>query len=73
MPFSVSAQMPSAESQIADAVLALDESDRAATAVLGYNTDGDLIVLREGSNTLVCLADDPKKEGFFGGLLPYGP
>src|SRR5699024_2334269 len=32
--------------------------------VLGYNAEGKLITLREGNNELVCLADDPKKEGF---------
>jgi hypothetical protein len=31
-------------------------------AVLGYNASGKLVTLREGSNDLVCLADDPKKE-----------
>lgn len=52
----------SAGDQIASSILAAPEERRAEAAVLGYNTAGKLVTLREGSNDLVCLADDPQKE-----------
>jgi hypothetical protein len=57
-----------AETQVEQAVLAAPESMRAAATVLGYgggDRPGDpLTVLREGTNSLICLADDPGAEGF---------
>ncbi|MGK0237710.1 MAG: hypothetical protein ACI92G_001170 [Candidatus Pelagisphaera sp.] len=55
---------PSAEWQIATAVLAAPEHERANATVLGYKADGTFAVLRKGSNDLICLADDPAKKGF---------
>ncbi len=55
---------PNADQQIATAVLAAPAEQRAAATVYGYNQQGELVTLRQGSNTLVCLADDPTKEGF---------
>ncbi len=49
--------------QIKTAVLAAPEMYRDGATVLGYNEEGKLITLREGNNTMVCLADDPNKEG----------
>lgn len=60
----VLAQTPSAEDQIAAAVQAGPEEQRTDATVLGYNADGQLVELKKGSNELVCLADDPNKEGF---------
>ena len=37
---------------------------REGALVYGYNDSGKLVVLREGSNELICLADDPAKSGF---------
>ncbi len=54
----------SAATQIAAAVLAAPEERRAGATVLGYDVQGKLVTLREGSNDLVCLADDPKAGGF---------
>lgn len=51
------------EIQIKTAVQAAPEMYRDGTTVLGYNQDGKLVTLREGSNGMVCLADDPNKEG----------
>lgn len=62
--FSLGAQTPPAEVQIAAAVLAAPEEKRAGAAVLGYSAEGKLIRLREGKNELICLADDPRKAGF---------
>lgn len=49
--------------QIKTAVLPAPDSDKDGAMVYGYDATGALIVLREGSNNLICLADDPKKKG----------
>ena len=58
------AQGPSAEVQVAAAVLAGPANQRAGAAILGYDNSGQVVSLREGSNGLVCLADDPVADGF---------
>jgi hypothetical protein len=55
--------VPSREMQIAAAVLAAPEDRRAGASVIGYDADGALDTLREGSNDLICLADDPAVKG----------
>ena len=55
-------ETPAAE-QIAAAVSPLPESMREGAAVLGYRR-GRLVSLREGTNGMICLADDPAQEGF---------
>lgn len=52
-----------AEIQIKTAVLPAPEEDKADAMVYGYDKQGNLVVLREGTNNLVCLCDDPTKEG----------
>ncbi|NJW52508.1 hypothetical protein [Salinimicrobium oceani] len=52
-----------AEVQIRTAVLAAPEDLRAGVMVYGYNEAGEMVVLREGTNHLVCVADDPDKKG----------
>lgn len=52
-----------AEVQIKTALLAAPEMYSEGATVLGYNKDGKLVTLREGTNGMVCLADDPNKEG----------
>lgn len=49
--------------QIKTALQAAPESMREGAEVLGYNQKGDLVILRKGKNQMICLADDPKKEG----------
>jgi hypothetical protein len=51
------------EIQIKTAVLPLSDTDKSGAMVYGYDGSGDLVVFREGTNNLVCLGDDPKKEG----------
>ena len=58
------ADVPSAETQIAAAILAAPAELRAGAVVLGYNPGGELVKLREGKNELICLASDPKKNTF---------
>ncbi|MGO3183544.1 MAG: hypothetical protein ACTIJ9_12015 [Aequorivita sp.] len=49
--------------QIKTALLAAPEMYSDGATVLGYNSEGKLVTLREGTNGMVCLADDPNKEG----------
>lgn len=55
--------IPSPEVQIKTAVLAAPEEQRDGAMVYGYDESGKMVVLREGNNNLVCLADDPGKKG----------
>jgi hypothetical protein len=55
---------PSAEQQIAAAVLPAPEDMRASATVLGYAPDGHFTRLRQGPGALICLASDPKGERF---------
>ena len=55
---------PSAEQQIAAAVLAAPADMRADATVLGYAPDGHFTRLRQGRGALTCLASDPKGERF---------
>ncbi|SHO64736.1 hypothetical protein [Algoriphagus zhangzhouensis] len=54
---------PSKDIQIVMALLAAPEDQRENATVYGYDTDGDIILLRQGSNQTVCLGDDPNREG----------
>ncbi len=64
LPPSVSpAQDKAPQRQIADAVSPLPDSLRAGARVLGYRR-GQLVTLREGQNSMICLADDPQEKGF---------
>ena len=56
--------IPATEIQIKTAVLAAPEAKRAGAKVYGYNSKGEWMVLREGKNDMICLADDPKNAGF---------
>ncbi|HEV2085428.1 MAG TPA: hypothetical protein VGR09_10115 [Gemmatimonadales bacterium] len=55
---------PSAEQQIAAAVLAAPADMRAGATVLGYGPDGHITTLRQGGGALTCLASEPKAERF---------
>ena len=50
--------------QIAGALAPAPESQRSGAMIYGFSSDGKLIVLRKGTNELICLADDPNKKGF---------
>ncbi len=56
--------IPAPEWQISTAVLSAPEEYRAGAKVYGYDKAGNFATLREGTNSFVCLADDPNKEGF---------
>jgi hypothetical protein len=57
---SLSAQAPSTTTLIEGALLAAPDSLRAGAAVLAANGE----VLRRGTNSLICLADDPATDRF---------
>jgi len=56
--------MPSADIQIKSAILAAPAEKRDSCTVYGYSQNKKLVVLRQGTNELICLADDPNKPGF---------
>lgn len=51
------------EIQIKTATLPAPEEDKEGAMVYGYNMDGELVVLRQGTNNLVCIADNPERDG----------
>ncbi len=53
----------SVEDQVSIAVKAAPQDLRSDATVLGYDEYGELSVIKEGSNYMVCLADDPNREG----------
>lgn len=60
---SFAQEAPGKEVQIKTAVLAAPEGQRQDATVMGYSPEGELIVLRKGTNGMVCLADDPSQQG----------
>lgn len=56
-------EIPDKEIQIKMAVLAAPQDQRDNATVMGYSAQGELTVLRKGTNGMICLADDPKQNG----------
>ena len=52
-----------ADTQIKTALLAAPEDQRENATVYGYDQSGNLITLRKGTGNLICIADDPEKDG----------
>jgi hypothetical protein len=59
---ALSAQIPPAAIQIKTALLAAPEARKAGAMVYGYSAKGEFVVLRNGTNEMICLADDPKEK-----------
>lgn len=57
-------ELPDVDFQIRTALLAAPEHQRDEATVMGYQSAGELSIIREGSNGFICIADDPMKEGF---------
>lgn len=58
---TVATKQPAAEDmQIKWALLAAPEEKREGSTVYGYGPDGQLVLLRKGTNEMICVADDPK-------------
>jgi len=60
----VAAQAVPAAEQVKIAVLAAPADRRDGAHVLGYDAAGKLVTLRDGTNDMVCSADDPARDGF---------
>lgn len=58
------ASPPPVDVQIAGAVSPAPDSLKAGATVLGYDAAGKLVTLRSGSNSLICLADNPASKDF---------
>lgn len=57
-------EIPTAARQIELAQLAAPTAYRDSATVLGYSPTGQLVTLRKGTNAMICLADNPQKDGF---------
>ncbi len=56
-------QIPPTEIQIKTALLAAPEDKRAGAMVYGYDAKGEFVMLRKGTNEIICLADNPNQKG----------
>ena len=63
-PAAAPAAIPSKEVQIKAALQAAAPQFRDGAMVYGYDERGQFVVLRPGTNKLICLADDPAMKGF---------
>tara|TARA_R110002049_G_scaffold289495_2_gene472365 strand:+ start:2689 stop:3366 length:678 start_codon:yes stop_codon:yes gene_type:complete len=52
------------EALMATALMAAPEESRADCKVIGYNMAGEFVTMREGTNELIVLTDNPKQDGF---------
>jgi hypothetical protein len=62
LPFK--SDVPDAAMQIKLALLAAPPEKRDSCTVLGYDADSQLVVIKKGTNELICLADNPKDTSF---------
>ena len=51
------------EVQLKTAVLAAPQAQREDATVMGYSGKGELVILRKGTNGMICIADDPAQKG----------
>jgi len=56
--------LASPDIQIKTALLAAPQEKKDNCTVLGYSPDKQLIVLKQGTNEMICLADNPDEPGF---------
>ncbi len=52
------------EALVATALMAAPKEHREGATVIGYNMAGEFVTLKEGDNDLICLADNPSRDGF---------
>ena len=57
-------ELSSTEVQIKSALLAAPKEKRDSCTVYGYSADNQLVLLRKGTNELICLADNPGEPDF---------
>lgn len=63
-PAALVAQVPAASVQIAGALQAAPAMERDDATVFGFLEDGTMTTLRDGGGALICLADDPNRDGW---------
>jgi hypothetical protein len=63
MAQEIKKEVPPNEIQIKTAVLPAPDEKKDGAMVYGYNSSGELVVLRKGTNNLVCIGDNPSKDG----------
>lgn len=56
--------VPDAQIQIKLALLAAPPEKKDSATVYGYDTNGQLVILRKGTNEMICLADKPNDSTF---------
>ncbi|MDL5510768.1 hypothetical protein QSE00_02995 [Arenibacter sp. M-2] len=56
-------EVPPSDIQIKTAVLPAPEEKKDGAMVYGYESSGKLVLLRKGTNNLVCIGDNPNKDG----------
>src|SRR5687768_9733232 len=61
---AVSNELPAADIQIKSALLAAPKEKRDNCTVYGYSANKELVLLRQGTNELICLADNPDEPDF---------
>ena len=59
-----SQEIPPKDWQIKTALMAVPKDYQDGAKVYGYDSDGNFVTLREGSNDYIALADDPMKDKF---------
>lgn len=56
--------IPASATQIKLALLAAPDDKKDSATVYGYSPNKELVLLRKGTNELICLCDDPAQPGF---------
>src|SRR5699024_1224824 len=69
-------KVPGSQQQIEAATTTAPKALRTGAKVYGYTDEGEWTTLREGTNALICIADDPAEANFhvacyFKGLEPF--
>ncbi len=57
-------ELPTVDIQIKSALLAAPAEKSDSCTVYGYSADKQLVLLRQGTNEMICLADNPDEPGF---------
>src|SRR6185295_6206010 len=57
-------ELSSTDVQVKSALLAAPKEKRDSCTVYGYSDDKQLVLLRKGTNELICLADNPDEPDF---------
>ena len=61
---AVNKELSSADIQIKSALLAAPAEKRDSCTVYGYSANKEIVLLRQGTNELICLADNPDEPDF---------